>query len=331
MRWLWPAGLLALNFVLALGWPSALLRLWFSRLWPAWSAGWQAVQQWLPFPAAFIVLPLVLAGLTVVPLLAARQQPGKGLWLLSLGLVLVISWVQLGWGLNYLRTPLAQSLQLQGGTSPEQRRALAAYLAAVLQSTASAERDVAAGVSSGARELEQLLGPLGHPGRLTQPPAHVPTGSLLRFGVAGSLFPLTLEAFVDPGLADWQQVIIGIHELSHVHGIAREDDAVLAAAIAGLRSSDPFTRYAAALDSFSRLELPRAELQELLATLPERVSADLTAAADGSRRWRSETLAGLQAAVFGLWLRLQGSEGGLADYSVGASRLPLALEAGLLP
>lgn len=331
MRWLWPAVLLLLNVVLALGWPPVLLQFWFSRVWPAWSAGWQAVQQWLPFPAAYIVLPVVVVALTVLPILAARQKPADGLWLLSMGLVLLFSWIQLGWGLNYLRTPLAQSLQLQGGSSVEQRRALAAYLTEVLQSTAAAERDVAAAVSAGARELEQLLGPLGHPGRLTQAPAHVPTGSLMVFGVAGSLFPLTLEAFLDPALADWQQVIVGIHELSHVHGIAREDDAVLAAAVAGLRSSDPFARYAAALDSFSRLELPRAELQELLATLPPAVSADLTAAADGSRRWRSETLAGVQAAVFGLWLRLQGSEGGLADYSLGASKLPLALEAGLLP
>lgn len=334
MRWLIPAGILAVLALLASGRPRAVTDLWLKDIWPTLFGFWQSVQQLLPFPAAAILAPLIAVLLIGVPLLAWRLSslPASGAFALVMSLTVMLAWIQLGWGLNYHREPVAEQLQLTGSTTLQQRLDLAVYLVAVMEETAGSHSDVQLATEAAARELSDLLRPLGYPGPVTaEPVVRVPAGLFLTFDVAGSLFPPSLEALVDGGMAGWQQVAVGIHELTHVVGVAREDDATLLGVLAGLRSSDDFARYSLALDSFLRLELPRAQLDELRAALPDRALADLAEAAAITQKYRFEPLSRLQTAVFGFWLRLQGSEGGVADYSLGASRLPLALEAGLLP
>lgn len=333
MRWLIPAGLLLLLALLASGRPRAFVDTWLQGIWPTLFSFWQSVQQASPFPVVSVLAPLIAVALLVLPLLAwlKNSQPADGAFVLVLAVTVLLAWIQLGWGLNYHREPVAEQLQLTGSTTLQQRRELGEYLLAVVTETAGSPADVQQATRAAAAELSELLRPLGYPGPLQVDPVEVPAGLFLTFDVAGSLFPPSLEGLIDGGMSDWQQVAVGVHELTHVAGVAREDDATLLAALAGLRSSDGFARYALALDSFIRLELPPGELELLRAALPTRAHADLAAAAEVSGRYRSVPLSRLQTAVFGLWLRLQGSEGGVADYSAGASRLPLALEAGLLP
>lgn len=333
MRWLVPAGIIVVLGLLAAGWPRAVPQFWLQQIWPTLFGFWQSVQQALPFPAVALLAPLITVLLLGLPLLAWRtgSRPADGAFVLVLCLTVLLAWLQLGWGLNYGREPVAQQLGLTGGTTVQQRLDLAAYLADVLAETADSHIDVRQATQASARELTALLGPLGYPGPISAEPVRVPAGLFLAFDVAGSLFPPSLEGLVDGGLTGWQQVAVGVHELTHVAGVAREDDATLLAALAGLRSGDDYARYALALDAFTRLELPPARREQLYAALPARAKADLAEAAAVRRTYRSAALSRAQSAVFGLWLRLQGSEGGVADYSLGASRLPLALETGLLP
>lgn len=333
MRWLVPGGLLLVMALLASGQPRAFLLFWQERTWPALFGFWQSFQQLLPFPAVTLLAPLVVLVLIGLPLLAWRfsSRPMDGIFALVLTLTVLLAWVQFGWGLNYSRAPVAEQLGLTGATSLQQSQDLAAYLRQVLTETADSHVDVERATRAAAGELSALISPLGYPGPLESLPVRIPAGMFLTFDVAGSLFPLSLEGLVDGGMSNWQLVAVGVHELTHVAGVAREDDATLLASLAGLRSSDDYARYALALDSVLRLELPPYEHAELLASLPARARADVAEAARIRQEYRSEPLSRLQTAVFGFWLRLQGSEGGVRDYSLGASRLPLALEAGLLP
>lgn len=332
MRWLLPAALSLAVLLLALPAAEPFTRLWLEQLWPASFTGWQWLQRTVPFPLYPLLLGAALLGLILPPLLS---RPGRRLsnTLYSLALLLSggVLWLQLGWGLNYQREPLPLQLGLTGSSSLEQRRELAAYLLDVLETDGAAAAEVEVALEAGRDSLSQLLTGIGYPGPITATVRQLPAGTLLGIGVSGMLFPFTLEALLDRGLPEWQQVSIGIHELAHVAGVADEADATLAAAIAGLRSTDGYARYASALDAWSRLELPPAERAELQARWPARASADLAAARAAGRRYRLDFLADSQAALLNWWLRLQGSEAGVADYSLGASRLPLALEAGLLP
>lgn len=333
MRWLIPTGILLALALFASGRPQVLLIFWQENIWPVLFGFWQSVQQSLPFPAVSVLAPLLALALILLPLIAWRQnsRPVDGVFVLVMSLTVLLAWMQLGWGLNYSREPVAQQLELTGSTTLEQRQELAGYLLSVLHDTAGSPVEVELATRAAANELSELLRPLGYPGPLAVPPVRTPAGLFMAFGVAGSLFPASLEGLVDGGLADWQLVAVGVHELTHVAGVAREDDATLLASMAGLRSSDDYARYALALDSFARLELPPAEREQLRAALPARAREDLAEAAALNQQYTLEPLSRLQTAVFGFWLRLQGSEAGVADYSLGASRLPLALEAGWLP
>lgn len=327
VRWLLPALLLAVAVLLGTGSGQPLALLWLEHVWPQLFRLAQSLQLLSPVPLALVFVPLLL--LLFVWVLWRRRA--RALFGLALLLSVLALWVQLGWGVNYQREPAPQQLGFAAASSLEQRLQLGEYLLQVIVDTAEAEADVQAGLDSGREALGLLLEDLGYPGPLQADVHQLPAGSLLAFDVLGSLFPFTLEAFMDGGLTDWQLVSIGVHELSHVAGVAREDDATLLAAIAGLQAGHEFTRYATALDAFSRLQLPEEQLAALTARLPQRARADLQAGRNVGVEYRQAWLADAQSAVFSWWLRLQGSEAGLADYSLGASRLPLALEAGLLP
>lgn len=331
MRWLWPAALLLVMVVAASGWPEGVHVAWQQQVWPLLFGFWSSLQQLLPFPVVWVLLPLLLLGILTVTVLAWRRRASSGVFALVMSVMLVFAWIQFGWGLNYSRPPVAGQLGLTGSSSPEQRRDLAGWLSGQIAETMTAPRDVEAATAAAAAELGALVLPLGYPDPAQNRPVRTPAGVFMVFGVAGSIFPFSLEGLIDPGLTDWQQVAVGVHELTHVAGVAREDDATLLAALAGLRSSDSFARYSLALDAFTRLELPPEEFTELLQQLPEQARRDLQEAREADARYRSQALSGLQSAAFTFWLRLQGSEAGLADYSLGVSRLPLALEAGMLP
>lgn len=332
LRWLLPLSLagVALFVGSAAGRPLALW--WLGSVWPQLFSLWQSVQLFLPFPTSAVLLPLVLLAF-LAPLVVWFRRPRASGALLNLATVtaVLLLWLQLLWGVNYQREPAWRQLQLDGPVSEAQQLELAAYLLAVITEEQHAAADVARAVRSGSAELDRLLAGLGHPGPLRVGVTGLPAGWLLSFSVSGMIFPLSLEPLTDSGLPDWQQVSVGVHELSHVAGVAGEDDATLLAALAGLRAEDGYARYASALDAFSRLRLPVSLQQELLVQLPPRALHDLEAARAALARHRISWLADVQAGLFDWWLKLQGSEAGLADYSLGASRLPLALEAGLLP
>lgn len=327
--WLLPLLLLCISLVPASLWPAWLQNAWQRQVWPALNGWCQAVQAASPLPLAPLLLAVLL--LLLAGAVLRRGPPATRLRRATLLVAVLVCWLQLTWGGNYARPAVAGQLGLSGRASPDQRQELVDYLLQVLQETAGAEPDVEAATIAARGELQRLLPSLSLGQVLRAEPVRVPAGLFLSFGVSGSLFPFTLEALVDSGLTDWQQVAVGVHELAHVAGVAREDDATLLASLAGLRSGHDYARYALALDALLQLELLPDERATALSRLPARALADVEAAAEAARAYRSSLLSAAQNRLFSIWLRLQGSEQGLADYSVGASRLPLALEAGLLP
>lgn len=333
MRWLLPTGLTGLLVWLSWQPPEAFLSWWTESFWPAWQPAVLTLQKAVVFPLAAVVLPLMVIAVTALPLwLWWRTRRFRNFVFTFVtaaalaGLVL-----QIGWGFNYSRPGVARQLALDRGGTRAERQALAEYLLGVLHETAAADTEPADALLSARLELGELLEPLGYrvlPGPL---PWRVPAGSFLFFGVAGSVFPPTVEAFTDAALPDWQQVAVGIHELAHVAGVAREDDATLLGALAGLRSTQPFARYSLALHTLAAIELPVQERLTYLRQLPERAASDLSAALGRARQHESRMFSRAQERALNTWLKLQKRPEGTAEYSLGVSRLPLALENDLLP
>lgn len=333
MRWLWAALPVALLVWLSWRPPAVFLEWWRDGFWPAWQAGLLSLQVAAGFPLALVVLPLLLAAVLVLPAavwLRSRRLSGALLTLVAAAALTGLL-IQGSWGLNYTREGVARQLELERGGTRDERRALAGYLLGVLKATAQADEDPRGALLSARAELAELLGPLGYRVPDGPLPWRVPAGTFLFFGVAGSVFPPTLEAFTDGAMPEWQQVAVGIHELAHVAGVAREDDATLLGALAGLRSAHPYARYALALHALAGIELPVPERLELLRSLPERAADDLSQALTLAARTESAFFSRLQERYLNLWLRFQKRPGGTGDYALGASRLPLALQSGLLP
>lgn len=333
MRWLLPAALSGLLVWLSWKPPGGFLGWWLDVFWPAWQRSVLAFQEVAAFPLAAVMLPLMIVAVVIVPVWAwVRTKRFREFFFAFMTAAAVSGLLlQLGWGLNYNRPGVARQLQLSRGGTLAERRELAGYLLAVLQGSPDRPGNPAGALSAARAELGELLGPLGYrvlPGPL---PYRVPSGSFLFFGVAGSVFPPTVEAFTDAAMPEWQQVAVGIHELAHVAGVAREDDATLLGALAGLRSSHPYARYALALHTLAGIELPLPERLELLQQLPPRAADDLSNALRVASYYESPAFSALQQRSLDAWLRFNRRPGGTGDYSLGASRLPLALASGLLP
>lgn len=68
-------------------------------------------------------------------------------------------------------------------------------------------------------------------------------GLLMSFGTRGVFSPFTFEAHVDPVLPPLDMPFTAVHELAHVAGFAREDEANFVGWLACARSEDPLFRY----------------------------------------------------------------------------------------
>jgi hypothetical protein len=98
--------------------------------------------------------------------------------------------------------------------------------------------------------------------------------------IIGFYFPLTMEANYNSIAVDSDRAISALHELAHVAGFMREDEANFIAFLAGRESGDPELVYAAYLFVFSALlrnESFADTAAEMRGALPEQIQRDLQA------------------------------------------------------
>ena len=253
---------------------------------------------------------------------------GRGCWVAAGALYLVFLAC---WGLNYRRPPLAHlaGLGRPGGTAAE-LRALSGELVIAADTLRQGIAEDAQGVMrltdgrraaldaahEGLRRAAARLRPLEGP--RVRPKAALFSPVLSRLGIAGIFVPFTGEAHVNSTLPDADVPFAASHELAHQRGLAREDEANYAAAVACREHPAPEFRYSGALLSSAYVQAALASVDpHAAAALEGRRSAgvqrDLRALAEWSRRYRSR-LTDVSSRVNDTYLRTQGQELGVRSY-----------------
>lgn len=241
------------------------------------------------------------------------------------------------WGFHYQRAPLEVRLGLEAraGSAPADNTAVAAAdlaaLAAELATVVSATEPAIAPDGSERRAVVSLAAAMealtveldGAEVRVSPRVKILPGGTLLAFGSSGVISPWLLEAHVDGGLPAPARIAVAAHELAHLAGFAREDEAEAVGAIAGLRADDPYARYSVALFQLAALarDLPPAAAASLMAELPERAREDLAATRRAAAAHRVGWLDAWRRVVYDRYLRSQGVGEGVESYAAGTRLL----------
>ena len=316
--------------------PEGLERVYARGLYPRLAALLVPVGDALPFSLAALLafaLPLGVGAGVALRLRAGR--PGRALELFLAALILGgVSFVVL-WGANYRRMSVETQFGLDPALAAGSLGPLLDELARVIAATAAGERDEARAAASLRRSLQDTLeATTGLRPTLPERFKTLPPGLLIRLGGAsGVMSPWTLEPHLDGALPEVSRLAIGLHELAHVAGYAGEADADFVAALAGLRATDLFGRYAVALRTFGEAlaQLPAAERALWSGRLPEVARRDLARMAEPYARFRAPRVLGVwQRRLYDRYLRSQGVAAGVEDYSRALRLLLGAQRQGLL-
>jgi len=255
------AAAIALHYAGAAA-PGTVESLYSARIYPGIAVSLNAITRLLPFAVSDL---LAIAGLPAAVVLIARwaRHMGSGPWrafasalreLLRAAGTVYLAFLLL-WGLNYRRQPLAVRLGLQTEPAPlSELNQLAEELTADANALRAGRRE-----EDGAFRLEAgIHGALGHAAAGFGPPLAAlphdarPKGSLFspllaRFGISGIFIPFTGEALVDTLIPEAEMPFGASHELAHLQGWAREDEANFVAYAACRAHAAPDFRYSGAL------------------------------------------------------------------------------------
>ncbi|MEM9380497.1 MAG: DUF3810 family protein [Planctomycetota bacterium] len=275
---------------------------------------------------SFSEVLLLAVLLLVVLLLGHAAFKGIGtfvrrcFWVVGLA---ALSFVGL-WGLNHARAPLAQTLHLDVspvavGELDQVADEMAIALTALLeQSIQPVDRESVPG-----RAAEAWARALGEVPSLGWQERAIVVGpklseTIVSAGISGIFSPFSQEAHVAAHLPDPDLLFTALHEIAHVQGWAREDEANYLAWRVGSRSGDLDFERAALIISLAHVHraLEQAD-RELMAArwhdLDPRIKAQFSARAAFWGRERSMIASRAASAVNEVYLRSHG-HGGVATY-----------------
>lgn len=246
---------------------------WYAAtIYPVFSLGENRITSLLPFS----IMELLLASLIVfLPALLIRLivrvirrgQERKTLLLRAAASLLcaagVISfWFTFSCGINYSRDPFAQVAGLTvRPSSAEELKALCTELAQSANRDRAGiktdihgvavlpDRNAAAETARGIMDAMQARYPTLKSGY--GPPKAVMASRLMSYlNITGIYFPFTMEANVNADAPAYGIPATMLHELSHMRGYMREDEANFIAYLAGRSSTDPAFSYSGTLLAF---------------------------------------------------------------------------------
>jgi len=259
-------------------------------------------------------------------------------WLYAGGAILAVTFLVF-WGAGYQRMPAIERLGLPEEDliveDADQIRALCLEIIranAPTEPEGSRDRDGAiAAISASMAEVVREWD--GSTPRLPRGVKATPPGLLLANGTSGICAPFTLEPHVDGALPDTAFVYVAAHELGHVAGLTREDEATLVGFAAGIQADHPFARYAVALDIYTDLArtLRGDERQAAFDALPEVAREDLARIREVSQRYRIDWFRNVSWRVYDSYLQSQGIAEGRLNYGMGVLLFAKAVQRGLVP
>ncbi len=289
-----------------------------------------------PFSVAGVVLVVATIAHIFFLARAIRQRSWRiaWLWQLPLAALTLYGIFILVWGANYRRLGIEELWQLETSkVKPQDLEMLAENLVIVLQQEQNSTRDAQATLTdlreTVQTQIKQITGV--RPTLLSRIKA-TPAGLLMVLQTSGVVSPITLEAHVDSGLPEPFFLAVATHELVHTAGFAGEADTDLIAAVAGLGSSNAYARYCTALAYFGKIlgDIPKASQSKLIRLLPSIAKSDYAALRIAQKQYSIPWLASLSQVTYNQYLKSQGVEAGVQDYSRIASLLAAAQNRGLI-
>ena len=313
----------------------------FSREWYPWVLGVMTpATQWFSFPLVLLLLAAFLVWCGIAGCRCwTRASFAKCIWRALKWLFwlfpLLVTWGTVFWGAGYRRLPAEERLQLDTRpiSSREESELRVLLLDTIKRNAATSERrDADIAISAIAVAMQNVVSqwngrPLDLPWRVKT----VPTGLLLRGSTSGVCSPFTLEALVDGGLPDTALVYTAAHELGHLAGFCSEAEASFLGYIAGLQAGDRFARYACALAAYMDLirQLEGPGLKAALDALPMIARQDLQAIDNAYQRYQIEWISRIGWKTYNRYLKAQGIQEGIGNYSRGISLFSYAWRQGI--
>jgi hypothetical protein len=323
--------------------PQAVERWFAGSLYPGVAAGLSALSGLVRFSAAEWLAGAVLLGTPAggIALFVLSRRGGAG-WLRAVAAVLGL-WLALAgglylafllsWGLNHQRPPLAKLIGLDsepGGV--EELRRLCEELAAEADAAREGLPEDAAGVMRLEGGLEAAMQRAGRGFRAPElaelpfaaaaaraaPKLPLVSPLLWRAGISGIYVPFTGEAHVNATLPHPDVPFAACHELAHLAGFAREDEASYVGYRACRAHPDPDFRYsalfAASLYAAAALaRVDREQYEEVSAVRSPAVRRDVEAVWTWSRRYQGAVRRTAERVNDG-YLKSQGHALGIRSY-----------------
>lgn len=269
-KWIVPACLLSLllAFEGLKRSPQTVEMVYSRQVYPVIISGLNRVSGGLPFSLFELLINVLLSALAFgLALLSWRLITGRrdqGQWRRAVRRfsIVILSGVLLFnglWGLNYYRLSLADQLGLRlTASSPEELEALCAFLVQEANHLSlQVDRDAEGGMRlpSGTRETlsRAAAGPgtaalIQLPSGRLGPPKAVWNGMAMAYaGISGMYSPFTGEANVNTLMPPALLPATAMHEMAHIYGYAREDEANFIAWLACREHPDGDYRYSGAL------------------------------------------------------------------------------------
>jgi hypothetical protein len=337
-----PLLALALHLVAARA-PALVERRFARGIYPVAASALARLSGTLPFSAAEVLLILAaVAGVIAAVRLARRLGRSRGRRWRVLGRAAFALWAVAGlayalfvvlWGLNYRRSPLAESLGLEVAPAPP---SVLATVAAELAREANQARELL-GTSEDPQGVFQLRDGLRGALRrvpqgfeaaarvypvLSGPPA-VPKPAWLspllsRMGITGIFCPYTAEAHVNAQVPAPDLPFTASHELAHLRGFAREDEASYAGYLACRSHPDADFRYSGVLIASVYAESALAGVdREAARSVHDLRSPAVERDLEALRAWSDLHRGRVQRAsqrVNDAYLRSQGQKDGIRSY-----------------
>jgi hypothetical protein len=244
----------------------------------------------LPFPALYLVLPIMVVALLYIPIRQLLKKSYTKALIYTISylsfLITIFFWI---WGFHYNNTILVPQPDLK--QYPLKKEIILSSFDRGIKyreelksdsiSPFSNEKTIQLIKDSGRIWLNQAVELLGEkPSIASNRVIYWPKGFIIRWGIVGMYFPFSGEATVDGGLHAIRFPSTTLHEWAHSMGYTNEGDCNLLAYLAAQYSSNAFVRYSAEIERiregmyFVAMQNPNL-YDSLKAQMPEIIQNDL--------------------------------------------------------